>query len=574
MALTYRENGAWGTGKGSQLTNPEIDGNFYDLATRLIAVETNGVLPAEISNFTLVGTQLTIYLSNGQIFGPYTIPLATMHFRGDWLPATAYFELDLVRVTGQGLFLVLRDHTSEATFNPTATIPAGLLYSFIIGENTSSTVTVWKISCDLASTENLVGTYNNGTDGVGATLTATSFMFDDFVPVEGNRILLKNQTNTVENGAYVVTSSTVLTRVEDFDEPNEAQQGAAFFIIDGTINSNTAWVLKDSVSTFGVSGLEFLLLSGSLPTIAPGFILGNPSNTLSPAVPASISAIFDRAFATTQGALFVRHATEWNISNARLFDSQFVVYNTASEPAAYQASGFGVDGTSPAGWFAGVRTNGSRTTPLPVLAEQILSTFGGTGFDGVDYSSPEQGISQFSFYSTENWTENAHGTKQRIYVIPNGTTDPLLAVDIESDGGIVAGNASGGSQGVGTGNFKGLFVDGVPVGSGGGSLGEVLSYATNKTLIISDAEKYLRCTATGNTTLTIPPNGDVAFPIGTSIHHRTAGDGKVTFVPGTAVTLEVPFGQTLTTPGAGATITLKKVAENTWDIIGHTELAT
>lgn len=39
MTLTYRGNGAWGTGKGARLTAAEFDGNTYEFDTRLDALE-------------------------------------------------------------------------------------------------------------------------------------------------------------------------------------------------------------------------------------------------------------------------------------------------------------------------------------------------------------------------------------------------------------------------------------------------------------------------------------------------------------------------------------------------------
>lgn len=110
----------WGLGKGANLTALEIDGNFWELLSRIQAVEDNPALPPAISNIQVVGTQMTIFLDNGVIFGPYTLPSAMIHYRGDWLPGTVYFELDLVLVPGKGVYLVLRDHTSATTFDPAA----------------------------------------------------------------------------------------------------------------------------------------------------------------------------------------------------------------------------------------------------------------------------------------------------------------------------------------------------------------------------------------------------------------------------------------------------------------------
>jgi hypothetical protein len=76
MTLTYRTAGAWGAGKGSNLTATEVDGNFYDLDQRVVDLEENPPVPNEISNITVSGTQMTIYLEGGASFGPFTLPQA------------------------------------------------------------------------------------------------------------------------------------------------------------------------------------------------------------------------------------------------------------------------------------------------------------------------------------------------------------------------------------------------------------------------------------------------------------------------------------------------------------------
>ena len=55
MTITYRTAGAWGPGKGANLTAAEVDGNFHGLATRLVAVETNPAQPAQIEAMRMSG---------------------------------------------------------------------------------------------------------------------------------------------------------------------------------------------------------------------------------------------------------------------------------------------------------------------------------------------------------------------------------------------------------------------------------------------------------------------------------------------------------------------------------------
>lgn len=116
MTITYRTAGAWGAGKGSNLTAAEVDGNFYDLDQRLDALEAAIPAPNEIASFNLSGSQLSVVMDDATIFQAGSLITARFNFRGDWTPSTAYAHLDVVRATG-GTFVVFAPHTSGAVFN-------------------------------------------------------------------------------------------------------------------------------------------------------------------------------------------------------------------------------------------------------------------------------------------------------------------------------------------------------------------------------------------------------------------------------------------------------------------------
>lgn len=62
--------------KDSNLTAAEVDGNFTDLDGRVTTLEDNPPEPVNISNITVSGTQMTIYLEDATVFGPFTLPQA------------------------------------------------------------------------------------------------------------------------------------------------------------------------------------------------------------------------------------------------------------------------------------------------------------------------------------------------------------------------------------------------------------------------------------------------------------------------------------------------------------------
>ena len=109
-------------------------------------------------------------------------------------------------------------------------------------------------------------TYDNGTAGVGATLTTSSGNFDtlDGISIStDDRVLVKNESTTANNGIYVKTSSTVLTRASDFDTPVEMAGGDFVFIQQGSTLNDTGFVMTDPVATIGTDPATFVQFSGA-----------------------------------------------------------------------------------------------------------------------------------------------------------------------------------------------------------------------------------------------------------------------------------------------------------------------
>jgi hypothetical protein len=114
-------------------------------------------------------------------------------------------------------------------------------------------------------------TYNNGTGGVGATLTANAngaLSVDGVAAVVGNRILVKNEVTQANNGVYTVTQTGsgaavyILTRATDFDSSgsgvDQIDAGDFFLVTAGSTQSNTSWVQQTPLPiTVGTTALVF-----------------------------------------------------------------------------------------------------------------------------------------------------------------------------------------------------------------------------------------------------------------------------------------------------------------------------
>ena len=151
-------------------------------------------------------------------------------------------------------------------------------------------------ACNYGTTADLGSvTYNNGSSGVGATITKTSpfatFAVDGGSPTVGQRILVKNETSGQYNGIYTVTNvgsgstAWVLTRATDYDQvgsgTNEIAPGDTTFIISGTANAGTQWVqTTDFPITIGTTPITFVQIAGpGVYTAGTGLTLS--SNTFS-----------------------------------------------------------------------------------------------------------------------------------------------------------------------------------------------------------------------------------------------------------------------------------------------------
>lgn len=110
-------------------------------------------------------------------------------------------------------------------------------------------------------------------------------------------------------------------------------------------------------------------------------------------------------------------------------------------------------------------------------------------------------------------------------------------------------------------------------GGGGGGTSPVVTDATaNRDITAAGVGSYIRMTkADGDKTVTFRPEATEALPANGEWHIRCIGN-QTTLTPGSGVTLNAPSGGTLVLT-AGMTVTVKRVAEDEFDVIGQTVAA-
>ena len=127
------------------------------------------------------------------------------------------------------------------------------------------------------SPSNLNASYDNGTSGVGATLTNTGTLaaisIDGVALSLNDRVLVYNQTNAAHNGVYYVSTvgdgatAWVLTRTTDTDsygasDPNSLGEGDAFFVSEGDTGAGELYVMNTSGTiTFGTTNITFTVIA-------------------------------------------------------------------------------------------------------------------------------------------------------------------------------------------------------------------------------------------------------------------------------------------------------------------------
>ena len=160
-----------------------------------------------------------------------------------------------------------------------------------------------KDSVIVTTTGNLTATYNNGTSGVGATLTNSgtqaALTIDSRVLTVGDRVLVKDQTTGLQNGFYRVTNvgsasaNWVLARTVDADENSEITPGAFTFVEEGTNGASNGYVCTNvGAVTIGTTPITFVQFSGAGSVIAGDGLTktGNTLNVVGTADRISISA--------------------------------------------------------------------------------------------------------------------------------------------------------------------------------------------------------------------------------------------------------------------------------------------
>jgi hypothetical protein len=234
--------------------------NAFGAATTIAIGANTGTLT--IGNPTVVGTQTTQNVFNTTATTVNAFGAATTLSMGAAAGGTIVTGSGVVTVTaGTGNNNIILAPTGTGTVDVSSKRITNL------AEPTADSDAATKYYVDAARSG--LDIKNSVKAATTAAITLSNTQTVDGVALSiGDRVLVKNQGSAVDNGIYVVASGS-WTRAIDADAPAELNPGTFVFVEQGTVNSDTGFVVtSDSVATIGTDPINWTLFSTSGTLIA------------------------------------------------------------------------------------------------------------------------------------------------------------------------------------------------------------------------------------------------------------------------------------------------------------------
>lgn len=419
------------------------------------------------------------------------------------------------------------DVTGAATFGSTVTLHADPATNLEAAtkqyvDNVASLGIIIHTAVRVESIGNLNATYNNGTAGVGATLTnagtQAALVLDGITVSVNDRVLVMDQTTQTQNGIYTVTNvgsgstNWVLTRATDANSygvanPNKLAQGSYFYIQEGNTAAGESYVCSTvGVIVFGTTAITFSQFSA-----APAYTGGTNINVTGQTI-----SLTGTVAATNGGT-----GTSTVATGDLLYGSGTNTWSKLGIGSAYKSLTVNGAGTN-------VEWNAVALNQSNAISGTLGATNGGTGQSAyavgdILYSGASNTLTKLS--------GNISTTKKFLTQTGTGSGSAAPSWDVVSSGDI-SGLGTMASQNANNVAITGGTINGTPIG--GSSAAAVTATTVTGT------------TVTANTSL-VAANGVVVN--GTTVsQNMTIGTGQNGFTVGpltiaSGVTLTVASGQ-------------------------------
>jgi hypothetical protein len=213
MTIVYVTTGAWGAGTGTPNSAGQVDGNFYDVDQRIVALDADLAEGKRIDTVTYTSNSMTFHYTDGtsQVI---PLPVATFQYIGQWTNSTPYAPGQLI-TAANGFYQVLQVHTTPAwpaPFDPDATtgapdnLPLYQLWMPLNDVNYDAAIFV-PGSIQRAVGELLFQGIANRTMSLGSGDEGAYARLDIANPVGATSIILSIQKNTTEIGTITIAAN-------------------------------------------------------------------------------------------------------------------------------------------------------------------------------------------------------------------------------------------------------------------------------------------------------------------------------------------------------------------------------
>jgi hypothetical protein len=382
----------------------------------------------------------------------------------------------------------------------------------------------------------LTATYNNGTAGVGATLTnagtQAALVLDGVTVAVSDRVLIYQQANQTQNGIYVVTNvgsgstNWVLTRSSDantyvINNANGLSEGSTVFVQQGTTGAGETYTCNTSgVITFGTTNITFAQISSAqIYSAGAGLTLTGTQFSLTSPVASNLGGTGQTSY-TAGDTLYYSSGTA--LSKLAIGTSSYIMTSSGSAPQWSNPSGI---------------TVGAATTATTATSATTATNLAGGAANQIAYQS-SAGATTFAVAPTSSntylyWTGSA-------FAWGATTTGTVTSVDVS--GGTTGLTTSGGPI-----TTSGTITLAGTLGVANGGTGQT-SYIDGQLLIGNTTGNTLtKSTLTAGAGISIT-NGSGSITIASSVTAVTSvtGTSPVASSGGTtpAISLSSGYGDT------------------------------
>jgi hypothetical protein len=273
-----------GTGIDTVVGENQITFNITNSGVDTNQIADDAVTNAKIADptITLGSSTLTLGATTTDISGLTSLVIDDITINGQSITTTADNRDIALSPHGSGTVTVPSGYKDRAGFTSDSLATKEYVDATSQGLDVKNSVRL-ATTVELTNEDTSPPTYDNGTAGLGATLTFVSTIttIDGVSGLQnGDRILIKNQSNQATNGIYVRTSGTVYTRAVDADTAGDITGGTFVFVEQGTANADNGYVFThEGTPTVGTTALTVGQFSGA-GQITAGDALLKTGNTL------------------------------------------------------------------------------------------------------------------------------------------------------------------------------------------------------------------------------------------------------------------------------------------------------